>query len=341
MSAAKKDLDAPSAAVLEQVVLNGDLAALKPMERVLYYRRVCESLNLNPLTQPFSYLRLQNRLTLYANSDCADQLRALHGISVRVASAAVEGDLYVVRVEAQDKAGRTDSDLGAVAINQQAGEHKANLMMKCLTKAKRRVTLSICGLGWADMIEMETVPGTQPVKVDPTTGEILEEPKAQPEAKGTRTQKIAEELAERVSQANTFTVTPSPVPVVTTAVSAPPAEKPAPAPEPTPPAPVEAQAAAEEPDDLFGEATEQEAQALFQRAALAKDIRATRKGFKTVPSDAQWRQLLTAYFERDMKDEDLEQMDVVPLQEFREFLIELRKRAPAAVARYQAFKNRG
>jgi hypothetical protein len=34
-------------------------------------------------------------------------------------------------------------------------------MMKCETKAKRRVTLSIVGLGWTDESEIETIPDAQ------------------------------------------------------------------------------------------------------------------------------------------------------------------------------------
>jgi hypothetical protein len=32
------------------------------------------------------------------------------------------------------------------------------MVLKCVTKAKRRVTLSICGLGWLDETEVETIP---------------------------------------------------------------------------------------------------------------------------------------------------------------------------------------
>src|SRR5690606_699907 len=39
-------------------------------------------------------------------------------------------------------------------------------------KAKRRVTLSICGLGWLDETEVSTVPDAEAVDVDMETGEI-------------------------------------------------------------------------------------------------------------------------------------------------------------------------
>lgn len=66
---------------MESVVIQGDLARLQREERVSYYRSVCESLGLNPLTKPFEYLMLNNRLTLYARKDATDQLRASRGIS--------------------------------------------------------------------------------------------------------------------------------------------------------------------------------------------------------------------------------------------------------------------
>src|SRR5690606_14334225 len=42
----------------------------------------------------------------------------------------------------------------------------ANALMKAETKAKRRATLSICGLGMMDESEIETVEGAQPVVID-------------------------------------------------------------------------------------------------------------------------------------------------------------------------------
>jgi hypothetical protein len=49
------------AAVVESVVIQGDLAKLQPAERVSYYRSVCESLGLNPLTKLRRSVRLHVR----------------------------------------------------------------------------------------------------------------------------------------------------------------------------------------------------------------------------------------------------------------------------------------
>lgn len=156
-----------SAAVLERVVVGGNLAELKPAERMLYYKAVCESVGLNPLTKPFEYITLNGKLTLYAKRDCTDQLRSIKGVSItRLEREAVEG-VYTVTAYAQDDKGRTDSAIGAVPIAGLQGEAKANAMMKAETKAKRRVTLSLCGLGMLDESETESIPGA--VIGEPTT----------------------------------------------------------------------------------------------------------------------------------------------------------------------------
>lgn len=151
---------------LERVIAQGDLGKLTLEQRTAYYQAVCESLGLNPLTRPFEYIMLQGRLTLYARRDAADQLRKLHGISVEIASRVKVDDLYVVTARATDRSGRVDESIGAVAIGALKGEALANALMKCETKAKRRVTLSICGLGWTDETEVETIPQAQLVEVD-------------------------------------------------------------------------------------------------------------------------------------------------------------------------------
>ena len=163
-----------AAELLERVVIGGDLSKLAPAERLQYYREVCASLGLNPLTRPLEYLQLSGKLTLYARRDATDQLRTIHGISVdRIEDKVVEG-IYVVTAYLSNAAGRKDSDLGAVPIDGLKGEARANAMLKAVTKAKRRGTLSICGLGMLDETEVETIPAAAltptPPETDPESG---------------------------------------------------------------------------------------------------------------------------------------------------------------------------
>lgn len=143
--------------VLEQVLLGGDLSRLTPEQRTSYYSKVCETLGLNPLTQPFAYLRLNGKEVLYAKKDATEQLRMIHGVSITEVTSQNVGDVFVVTAKAQDASGRTDASTGAVAVGNLKGEALANALMKAETKAKRRVTLSICGLGLLDETEVETI----------------------------------------------------------------------------------------------------------------------------------------------------------------------------------------
>ena len=141
----------------EKVLLGGDLSKLTPAERLSYYNNVCTSLDLNPLTRPFEYIVLNSKLTLYARKDCTEQLRTKHQISVTILSREVVEGVYIVTARAQTLNGRQDESIGAVPIANVQGNDRANAMMKAETKAKRRVTLSICGLGMLDETELETI----------------------------------------------------------------------------------------------------------------------------------------------------------------------------------------
>ncbi|HTR71897.1 MAG TPA: hypothetical protein VMH41_16935 [Mycobacteriales bacterium] len=161
------------AELIEQVVIGGDLSRLNPEQRVVYYRQVCESAGLNPLTKPFDYLTLNGKLVLYCNRGGTDQLRLVHGISVTSLVPTLIGDVYVVTASGTTKTGRTDSATGAVPVASLKGEALANAYMKAETKAKRRLTLSLSGLGFLDESEVQSIPMAQRTDVDPETGEIL------------------------------------------------------------------------------------------------------------------------------------------------------------------------
>ena len=181
----------PLPADIEKVLVEGNLAALKPEQRVSYYNATCQSLGLNPLTTPFDYLNLNGKLRLYAKKDATDQLRRHYGVSIHITAREVVHDVYVVTARAVLPSGREDESTGAVTVKGKAGEELANAWMKAETKAKRRVTLSICGLGFLDESELESVRGARVVSasqahsvaritsdagdtVNATTGEVLD-----------------------------------------------------------------------------------------------------------------------------------------------------------------------
>lgn len=184
--------------VIERVVALGDLSKLSTEDRVRYYSTLCQSLGFNPLTRPFDYLTLNGKLVLYARKDATDQLRNLRHVSVQIVGKERVDDLYVVTARATLPDGRTDEEIGAVAIGAIKGDALANALMKAITKAKRRVTLSICGLGLLDESEVETIPNAKGVEA-----ELPALPAAADPAEPAPVPTAAALVAERVEAAQT------------------------------------------------------------------------------------------------------------------------------------------
>lgn len=144
--------------LMEKVILGNDLSGLTGMEKTQYVRNVCHTIGLNPVTKPIQLIKFQGKEVPYFTKDATEQLRKLHKVSLSIKEAKVIDDIYMVIAEACLPDGRTDSSTGAIVISGLKGDAKANAIMKAETKAKRRVTLSICGLGFMDESELETLP---------------------------------------------------------------------------------------------------------------------------------------------------------------------------------------
>ncbi len=147
--------------IIQKLVLDGDLSRMSGNLKVEYYNRFCDSLGLNPLTQPFQIIKFQGKEKLYATKDCTEQLRKIHGVSITDISTTSLNGVFIVTAKAMDKTGKTDSATGAITIENLKGDNLANALMKAETKAKRRVTLSICGLGMLDDSEFEITPDNE------------------------------------------------------------------------------------------------------------------------------------------------------------------------------------
>jgi hypothetical protein len=141
-----------------RVLLHGDLKNLTASQKVSYYRAVCESVGLNPLTQPFQYLVLNGKEILYARREASEQLRKMHAVSIDIVARELVEGTYTVTARATLPDGRRDESIGAKWLGELKGEVRANAIMACESKAKRRVTLSICGLGMLDETEVADIP---------------------------------------------------------------------------------------------------------------------------------------------------------------------------------------
>lgn len=151
--------------IVASLVLNGDISKLTQPQKLQYYKGYCERLGLDPLTQPFKILKLSGREVLYCDRSGGQQLSKLHNVSHEIKSREKMDDLYVVVCRASLPDGRFSESVGAVNIGGLKGDNLANAMMKGETKAKRRATLDLLGLGILDETETITIPGAQTVEV--------------------------------------------------------------------------------------------------------------------------------------------------------------------------------
>ena len=165
------------ARVAESLVTKGDLSGLTPEERARHYIATCESHGLNPHSQPFSFLTLNGKLVMYANRGCTDQLAAMHHVNRKIIDGPRLMDLGGTKIiycmaEASLPNGRTETAIATVPMTD-----PVMVLMKAETKAKRRATLSILGLGMLDETEAESIPGA--VRIDAPRLDVRDDAPAQ------------------------------------------------------------------------------------------------------------------------------------------------------------------
>jgi hypothetical protein len=152
--------DRLSASVVESVVTKGDISALTPQQKSDYYVQRCRQLGLDPASKPFAILRLQGKEVLYAEKGAADQLAKIHRVNRKITDGPKVIDvggtkLVYAQCEASLPDGRSEMEVATVPLSD-----PANVLMKCVSKVKRRATLAILGLGMLDEMETETIPAS-------------------------------------------------------------------------------------------------------------------------------------------------------------------------------------
>lgn len=140
--------------ILSSLVMNGDIGQLTPEQKVTYYKQVCDKLGLDPMAQPFRILKLHGREILYCHRGGAQQLNKMHSVSHEIKARETVNGCYVVTAQASTPDNRKTESIGAVPIHNLKGEALCNAMMKAETKAKRRATLDLLGLGMPDETEL-------------------------------------------------------------------------------------------------------------------------------------------------------------------------------------------
>lgn len=158
--------DSEMGSAVESALMKNDYSKLTSDQKVIVYKKVCESVGLNYLTNPFGFYRQKDGTEkMYAQRACADQLRSIHGVSLVEMKEELRDDVFSVIVTMKTKDGRQDIDRGDVSVGGLKGLDLANARMRAMTKAKRRCTLSLCGLGWLDETEVQDSPGLRAIPV--------------------------------------------------------------------------------------------------------------------------------------------------------------------------------
>lgn len=187
--------------IAEALILHGDISRLSSAQKTEYAAALCQKLGLELLTKPFQVLKFQGKEHLYPLKGATDQLRKKHRIALSVDRTWLENGLYFASVTGTAPDGRTDSDIGyaiAGGIGEDGkeflfrGEALGNALLKAVTKAKRRVTLSMCGLSMLSQEEIADMPGAMTAEI------VYPEPKTLAQADEDRQARIA--LATEVKQ---------------------------------------------------------------------------------------------------------------------------------------------
>lgn len=202
-----------SDSTIASIILNGDLSKLDENQRVEYYKGYCKYLGLEPSAKPFEFLELVNgkekKVILYCTRSGTQQLSYKNNVSHACVSREKVGDVYVVTMRAECN-GRSTESIGAVPLVKEDGswvdspygngkkmfkgngkyislkpEDLANAFMKAETKAKRRATLDLLGLGITDETEIESIKGShvKSINLEKKTVHTIEHKKKEAEAK--------------------------------------------------------------------------------------------------------------------------------------------------------------
>lgn len=174
-------------------VADGNVSKLNPAQKLQYLHAYCKSLGLNPLSNPIQFTKLNGKEIPYATKNATDQLRMIHHVSCEVKEQTIDQDtgLVTVRVCLTTPDGRSDEDVGVVPLPKGNGEAVGNAILKCVSKAKRRATLSMFGLGCIDELEVAAVKAAVTSRIRPGKAPISPAPEVSTEELSAQFKSIA------------------------------------------------------------------------------------------------------------------------------------------------------
>ena len=162
------EISADVESAIAQMQASGkDTGSLTAQQRAGYVTALCRALRLNPLTNPVQFIRLNGKEVLYVTRTATDQLAAIHGLNRKTVRGPEIVDIAGMKValctvEVTLPNGRSETATATLPV-----ADPAMLYMKLETKAKRRGTLAILGLGLLAEEEAESIPGAERVDLAP------------------------------------------------------------------------------------------------------------------------------------------------------------------------------
>jgi len=145
----------------DSVMLRGDWMPLTEEERSIFLRMQCARAGVRADLNPIEFFETNGKLKPYMNKGCAEQLRAIHGLTASIAEKQIIEGMWIVQIRVEGQGGRCEDDVGTAPANDPQG------LKKAITQAKRRATLAFCGMGALDIGD-ENGSSDGPKRVTPT-----------------------------------------------------------------------------------------------------------------------------------------------------------------------------
>jgi hypothetical protein len=144
--------------ILTNLGLNGSVSHFDKSQKQALLSKLCITLGLNEELQPFRiYSNTRGEEYIYATKECCAQLRHRECISIHEIGEPIFANSTIsVRVKGSNKHGRESWEIGSVGVVPELSPSQvAHGVMTAVTKAKRRLTLCLSGLGVLADVELE------------------------------------------------------------------------------------------------------------------------------------------------------------------------------------------
>jgi len=149
--------DSKASLGLIQASLNKDWTAVPQETRVRFVARLCNELQISPVLNPFRFHVIKGVTILYADRRVAALIGNANKVSTKITKEEYDEKRQILKiyVRAEKPDGTCSDEFAALYLGSNSGEVRANLEMKCLSKAKRRAILALVDLSIPDEDELE------------------------------------------------------------------------------------------------------------------------------------------------------------------------------------------